>query len=120
MSCVRACVRVSARAACVLGCVRACVRACACACVRVCLVWMSPSVRVRTPGCPSPARTGQASQTREEGTLLLVGVNLELAGSPVPSQIYEIAWACTAAPVLNLVLLLNLACSCTLVQLYCT
>ena len=41
------------------------------------------------------------------------GLNLELAGSPVPSQIYEIAWACTAAPVLNLVLLLNLACSCT-------
>ena len=96
-------------------------------CVRVCLVWMSPSVRVRTPGCPSPARTGQASQTREEGTLLLVGVNLELAGSLVPSQFNEIAWACTAAPVLNLVLLLNHACSCTistavvlLVQPYCT
>ena len=90
---------------------RACVRVRVC--VRACLVWMSPSVRVRTPGCPSPARTGQASLAREEGTLLLAGFNLELAGSPVPSQIYEIAWACTAAPVLNLVLLLNLACSCT-------
>ena len=106
---VRACVRVCARAACVLG---ACVRVRVC--VRVCLVWMSPSVRVRTPGCPSPARTGQASLAREEGTLLLAGFNLELAGSPVPSQIYEIAWACTADPVLNLVLLLNHACSCTI------
>ena len=71
------------------------------------------SVCVSTPGCPSPARTGQASLAREEGTLLLAGFNLELAGSPVPSQFNEIAWACTAAPVLNLVLLLNLACSCT-------
>ena len=89
-------------------------------CVRVCLVWMSPSVRVRTPGCPSPARTGQASLAREEGTLLLAGFNLELAGCSVPSQFYEIAWACTAAPVLNLVLLLNLACIHNRVQLYCT
>ena len=101
MLCVRACVRVSARAACVFGCVRACVRVRVC--VRVCLAWMSPSVRVRTPGCPSPARTGQASQTRrEEGTLLRC-LDLELAGCSVPSQFYEIAWACAADPVLNLV-----------------
>ena len=50
---------------------------------------------------------------QEKKELLVGGLDLELAGSPVPSQIYEIAWACTADPVLNLVLLLNLACSCT-------
>ena len=40
---------------------------------------------------------------QEKKELLVGGLDLELAGSAVPSQIYEIAWACTAAPVLNLV-----------------
>ena len=98
---------------------RACVRACVCVCVRVVRACVScvgghQCVREHTWMVPSSIdRTGMGDW-QEKKELLVGGLDLELAGSPVPSQIYEIAWACTADPVLNLVLLLNLACSCTI------
>ena len=113
---------------CVPGCpgyVRACVRACVCVCVRVVRACVScvgghQCVREHTWMVPSSIdRTGMCDW-QEKKELLVGGLDLELAGYPMRSQLYEIAWACTAAPVLNLVLLLNLACMHGRVQLYCT
>ena len=108
------------RVVCVPGCpgLRACVRACVCVCVRVVRACVScvgghQCVLAHTWMVPSSIdRTGMGDW-QEKKELLVGGLDLELAGCPMRSQLYEIAWACTAAPVLNLVLLLNLACSCT-------